>query len=156
MSLSFSLKSTLKKIIPENFLLSYHNMKSFISAQIFGNPSKKMFMIGITGTKGKSTAANFVWAALQAGGIKTGLIGTANIKIGENEVMNKWHMTMPSPLILQKLFKKMKNAGCEAVVMEVTSEGIKQYRQKNIDFDVAMFTNLSPEHLPSHNNSFEE
>lgn len=115
-----------------------------------------MIMIGITGTKGKSTAANFVWAALQAGGIKTGLIGTANIKIGEDEIMNKWHMTMPSPFILQKLFQKMKNAHCEAVVMEVTSEGIKQHRQKNIDFDIAMFTNLSPEHLPSHNNSFEE
>ena len=151
-----SLKSLLKNALPENFLLKYHHAKSVAASVFFGNPSRDMIIIGITGTKGKSTAANFVWAALQAGGIKTGLVGTANIKIGSEEMMNKWHMTMPSPVVLQKLFQKMKNAGCKAVVLEVTSEGIKQHRQKNIDFDIGMFTNLSPEHLPSHNNSFEE
>ncbi len=151
-----SLKSSIRSLIPESFLLKYHEAKSALASKISGNPSQELMVIGITGTKGKSTAANFVWAALQAGGVKTGLIGTANIRIGELDLPNIWHMTMPSPFIVQKLFKKMKNDGCQAVVMEVTSEGIKQHRQKNIDFDIGMFTNLTPEHLPSHNNSFEE
>jgi UDP-N-acetylmuramoyl-L-alanyl-D-glutamate--2,6-diaminopimelate ligase len=151
-----SLKSCIRKIIPEKFLLHYHNAKSFIAGVFYGKPTKDILVIGITGTKGKSTTANFVWSVLQAGGMKTGLIGTANIRIGEKEMMNKYHMTMPSPFVLQKFFAQMKKEGCKAIVMEVTSEGIKQHRQKNIDFDIGMFTNLSPEHLPSHNNSFEE
>lgn len=150
------MKKILRAFVSEKFLLKYHLLKSFVASKFFGNPSRDMFIIGITGTKGKSTTANFIWSVLQAGGIKTGLIGTANIRIGEQEQMNRYHMTMPSPFVLQKFFAQMKNVGCKAVVMEVTSEGIKQHRQKNIDFDMGIFTNISPEHLPSHNNSFEE
>lgn len=151
-----SLKSTIRKIIPENILLQYHKGKAILASKKFGNPTKDIFVIGITGTKGKSTTANFVWSVLQAGGIKTGLIGTANIRIGNKEEMNTYHMTMPSPMVMQKIFSQMKNANCKALVMEVTSEGIKQYRHLGIDFDLGVFTNLSPEHLPSHNNSFED
>lgn len=150
------MKSIIRKLIPTSLLLEYHRGKALLASKIFGNPSADMTVIGITGTKGKSTTANFVWAALQAGGMKTGLIGTANIRIGDMEMVNPYHMTMPSPMVLQKIFKQMKEAGCTAVVMEVTSEGILQHRQKGINFDIGVFTNLSPEHLPSHNNSFEE
>jgi len=150
------IKSFIKNAISEDMLLKYHGVKSNFASVIFGNPSKQMKVIGITGTKGKSTAANFIWAVLQKNGIKTGLIGTANIRIGDSEFPNVSHMTMPGAMGMQRLLSRMKKAGCEIVVMEVTSEGIKQHRNDNIYYSVGMFTNLSPEHLQSHNNSFEE
>lgn len=137
-------------------LLQYHGIKSDFASVLYGNPSKEMKVIGITGTKGKSTAANFVWAVLQKNGIKTGLIGTANIRIGNKEFPNTSHMTMPGAMEMQGLLSKMKKSGCEVVIMEVTSEGVKQHRNENIHYAIGMFTNLSPEHLPAHNNSFEE
>ncbi len=150
------IKSLIKNIISEEILLNYHAVKSNFASVLYGNPSKKMKVIGITGTKGKSTAANFVWSVLQQNGIKTGLIGTANIRIGNKELPNTSHMTMPGSMEMQSLLAKMQKAKCEVVVMEVTSEGIKQHRNENIQYSIGMFTNLSPEHLPAHNNSFEE
>lgn len=150
------IKTMLKNVIPESWLSAFHACKAQVACWYYGNPSKDLQIIGITGTKGKSTTANFIWSVLQHNDIKTGLIGTANIRIGETEMMNPYHMTMPSPFIVQKLFAQMKSAGCKAVVMEVTSEGIKQSRHLGISFAAGIFTNLSPEHLPSHNNSYEE
>ncbi len=151
-----SIKSKLKKIIPERLVLQYHKINTIRASRKYNFPSEKMIMIGITGTKGKTTTANFIWSVLQSANIKCGLIGTANIKIGEKEELNKYHMTMPSSKIIQMLLSKMVDSGCSVCVMEVTSEGIKQYRHKGINFDFAVFTNLTPEHLPSHNNSFEQ
>lgn len=150
------MKSIFKKYIPESWVLAYHKSNAYLAALCYGFPSTKLKVIGITGTKGKTTSANFTWAVLTACGHKTGLIGTANIRIGEKEYMNEYHMTMPSPWIIQKLLKQMVTSGCKYAVMEVTSEGIKQHRHLGIDFYVGVFTNISPEHLPSHNNSFEE
>lgn len=150
------MKHIFKKYIPESLVLGYHKGHAYLAALWYGFPSRKMKVIGITGTKGKTTTANFTWAVLTACQHKAGLIGTANIRIGEKEFMNEYHMTMPSPWIIQKLLKQMLNDHCTYVVMEVTSEGIKQYRHLGIDFHVGVFTNISPEHLPSHNNSFEE
>ncbi|HID92288.1 TPA: UDP-N-acetylmuramyl-tripeptide synthetase [Candidatus Peregrinibacteria bacterium] len=150
------IKSLVKNIISEKLLLKYHGINNFFASIVYGNPSKKMKVIGITGTKGKSTAANFIWAVLQKNEIKTGVIGTANIRIGNNEFLNTSHMTMPGAMEMQKLLAKMQKSGCEVVVMEVTSEGIKQHRNDNIYYSIGIFTNLSPEHLQSHNNSFKE
>lgn len=126
------------------------------AAVYYGCPSKKMIVIGITGTKGKTSAANFIWSVLSAGGHKTGLVGTANIRIGDAETPNKYHMTMPGRFILQGILKKMLNAGCTHCVVETTSEGIKQWRHSGIFYDIAVFTNLYPEHLQSHGGSFEK
>lgn len=115
-----------------------------------------MVIIGITGTKGKTSSANFIWSVLSAGGYKTGLIGTANIRIGEIEMLNKYHMTMPGRFILQKLLKQMVKAGCKYCIVETTSEGTKQWRHYGIFYDIAVFTNLTPEHLEAHSNSFEK
>ncbi len=150
-----NLKKTLKKLSPNWLLSGYHLCLAYLAAAVYGSPSKKMVMISITGTKGKTTTANFVWAALTGAGIKTGLIGTANIRIGEKEEMNKYHMTMPGPLVMQKIFSEMVKAGCTHCVFETTSEGILKWRHKGIAYDFAVFTNLTPEHLPSHGGSFE-
>lgn len=135
--------------------LFYNYLKALLAPIIHGFPSKKLKIIGITGTKGKTTTANFIWTVLNHNGHKCGLVGTANIRIGDKEQLNKYHMTMPGHFILQKLLKEMVQAKCEYVVLEVTSEGIKRFRHLGLKFDTAIFTNLTPEHLPSHNNSFE-
>ncbi|MDP3004526.1 MAG: Mur ligase family protein, partial [Candidatus Azambacteria bacterium] len=151
-----NIKSKIKKLIPERLISFYHFCLAALAAFYHGFPSKKMIIIGVTGTKGKTSAANFIWSVLNAAGFKTGLIGTANIRIGDIEMLNKYHMTMPGRFILQGLLEKMVKAGCEYCIVETTSEGIKQWRHFGIFYDIAIFTNLSPEHLPSHGNSFEK
>jgi UDP-N-acetylmuramoyl-L-alanyl-D-glutamate--2,6-diaminopimelate ligase len=149
------IKSLVKKFLPTKFLLFYHYLVAILAAFWFGRPAKKMYIVGITGTKGKTSAANFIWSVFNSAGFKTGLIGTANIRIWHTEKMNDMHMTMPSPFKLQKILWDMYNGGCTHVVMEATSEGMKLWRHIGIDFDCAIFTNLTPEHLPSHEGSFE-
>ena len=147
--------SSVKKTIPDFIKLPYHFARSHTAAIAHGYPAKKMLIIGITGTKGKTSTANFVWSVLRAGGYKTGLISTAIFRYDSVEELNPYHMTMPDPFIIQKNLRKMATLGMEAVVIEMTSEGMKQFRHAGIPIDIAIFTNLSPEHLPSHKNNFE-
>lgn len=149
-----SLKSKIKKLIPERLISFYHFCLAALAAFYYGFPSKKMIVIGVTGTKGKTSAANFIWSVLNTAGFKTGLIGTANIRIGDVEMLNKYHMTMPGRFILQRLLKRMADAGCKFAIVETTSEGIKQWRHFSIDYDIAVFTNLHPEHLEAHGGDF--
>ncbi len=152
----FPLKRIIKKFIPESVLSRYHLTLAHIASAYYGNPSEKMIIIGVTGTKGKSSVANFVWSCLQASGYKTGIISTAVIRIGESEFPNIYHMTMPGRFVLQKLLSQMAEAGCKFAIVETTSEGIKQWRHIGINYDYAVFTNLYPEHLASHGNNFDE
>lgn len=149
------LKFFLKNIFGEKVLIAYHEFVAYIAAFLYGFPSRKLVVVGITGTKGKTSSANFTHSVLSQK-YKTGLIGTANIKIGTDEESNSFHMTMLPPFKTQRLLYSMVKLKCTHVVIEVSSEGLKQKRHKGIDFDIACFTNISPEHLPSHNNSFEE
>ena len=151
-----SLKTKLRRLIPSQILVAYHWTKAFFWSLRYGFPSRKMLIIGITGTKGKTTSANFLWSVLQTAGWQCGLIGTANIRIGEKEELNRYHMTMPGPKVIQALFAQMVKAGCQVCVMEATSEGLKLWRHLGIYFDIGIFTNLTPEHLPSHENNFEK
>lgn len=150
------MKRALKKIIPAQFVLFFHYLTAWAGALRYGFPSRKMAVVGVTGTKGKTSTANFIWACLSAGGIKTGIISTANIRIGTAERLNAYHMTMPGRFTIQKIMSEMARAGCRYCVVETTSEGIKQYRHSGIFYNIAVFTNLSPEHLESHGGSFKE
>ena len=147
--------NSIKKKIPDIFKIAYHYMGSNFAALLYSYPAKKMIIIGITGTKGKTSTANFVWSVLHAGGYKAGLISTAVFRFGSDEELNPYHMTMPSAFIIQENLKKMQDHGIEIVVIEMTSEGMKQHRHAGIPIDIAIFTNLTPEHLPSHKNNFE-
>lgn len=149
------MKKLLKKILPEDALLFYHYLLARVAALIYGFPSKKMVVIGVTGTKGKTSTINFIWACLMAGGYKTGIITTANIRVGDKEILNSYHMTMPGRFIIQKLMAQMVREGCTHCIVETSSEGLKQYRHAGIAYDIAVFTNLFPEHLQSHGGSFE-
>lgn len=136
-------------------MLFYHFLSAQIAAFYYNWPSRKMIVIGVTGTKGKTSTANFIWSCLTAGGYKTGIITSANIRIGSKESVNQYHMTMPGPFIIQEALSKMQKAGCKVCVVETTSEGTKQSRHIGIAYDIAVFTNLTPEHLPSHGGNFE-
>ncbi len=149
----------LKKIIPSFIFKAlqspYHYTLSLLGAIIYRFPSRKIKVVGITGTKGKTTTTELVNAILEEAGYKTALAGTLRFKIGDKEERNMHKMTMPGRFFTQNFLRRAVNYGCDWVVLEMTSEGAKQWRHKWIDLDALIFTNLSPEHIESHG-SFEK
>ena len=128
---------------------------ALMSAAVYGNPDRKLFTIGITGTKGKTTTTYMVKNVLEACGIKTGLIGTIETIIGDEAIPA--HNTTPESIEIHQSFAKMVDAGCKAVVMEVSSQGLKLDRTAGIMFDIGVFTNLEPDHIgPNEHESFED
>ena len=121
---------------------------ALMSANYFCHPSKKITLVGITGTNGKTTTSHLVKSILEAGGEKVGLIGTIEYIIGE-QVIPATHTT-PESLELHKLFASMVEKNCTSVSMEVSSHALDQSRVYGIDFDVAVFTNLTQDHLDYH------
>ncbi len=126
-----------------------------MSAAYFKNPAKQMVTIGITGTKGKTSTTFMIKAILEAAGKKVGLIGTTGALIGDKKLPTK--NTTPESYELQKLFSQMVKEGCQYVVMEVASQGLKMQRVAGIEFDYGVFTNISPDHIgPAEHENFEE
>lgn len=126
-----------------------------ISAAWFGHPAEKMKVIGITGTKGKTTTTYLVKSILENAGYKVGLIGTIEAIIGD-EVIPAANTT-PESYIVQEYFAKMAEAGCDCVVMEVSSQGLMLHRTAGFVFDFGIFTNIEPDHIgPNEHASFEE
>lgn len=113
-------------------------------------PSNNLTVIGVTGTSGKSTTVDFITRILEEAGHKVASTSSIRFKVADKEWKNKMKMTMPGRLVIQKLLRQAVDAGCKYAVLEVTSEGIKQSRHKFINFDTAVFLNLTPEHLDSH------
>ncbi|NDD92319.1 UDP-N-acetylmuramoyl-L-alanyl-D-glutamate--2,6-diaminopimelate ligase, partial [bacterium] len=114
----------------------------------YQNPSHSMLMVGVTGTSGKTTTTYMIESILRRAGHRVGVVGTVSFRIGE-EVLPSTHTT-PATDDLQRLLSKMKEKGCSAVVMEVSSHALKQNRPRGIAFDAMVFTNLSREHLDYH------
>jgi len=144
------MKEIIRQITPRFVLQAYHLLLAKIGAIYFGHPSRKMVVVGVTGTKGKSTVVNLISAIFENSGFKTGIVSTVNFKIGDKEWKNETKQTMPGRFKLQSLLADMAKAGCKYAVIETSSEGISQFRHVGIDYDTAVFTNLSPEHIESH------
>lgn len=138
-------KSLLKKLLP-----TYHYSLSLLGAIIYRFPSKKIKVVAVTGTKGKTSTVEFVNAILEEAGKKTALAGTLRFKIADISKANMYKMTMPGRFFIQKFLRDAVKAGCEYAVIEISSEAVKQYRNKFIDLDALIFTNLAPEHIESH------
>lgn len=128
---------------------------AFISAAYFGHPADRLKVIGITGTKGKTTTTYLIKSILESAGYKTGLVGTIETIIGERHIPAA--NTTPESFLLQKYFKEMEEEGCQIVVMEVASQGLKLHRTQGFIFDIGIFTNLEPDHIgPNEHADFEE
>ena len=128
---------------------------AFISAAYFDHPASKMKVIGVTGTKGKTTTTYLVKSILENAGYKVGLVGTIETIIGDEHIpaVN----TTPESYILQESFAKMVEAGMDAVVMEVSSQGLMLHRTQGFVFDYGIFTNLEPDHIgPNEHKDFED
>lgn len=119
-----------------------------LACHFYQNPTEKMHVIGVTGTNGKTTVTHLLEKIMQDASKKTGLIGTMYTKIGEEKYETR--NTTPESLTLQHLFKLMVDAGVECAMMEVSSHALHQGRVRGCDFDVAVFTNLTPDHLDYH------
>ena len=118
---------------------------AYMSAAYFGYPAEQLKTIGITGTKGKTTTTYMVRSILENSGFKTGLIGTIETIIGKKVI--KANNTTPESYLVQQYFRDMVNAGCDCVVMEVSSQGLMLHRVDGFTFDYGIFTNLGPDHI---------
>ena len=127
---------------------------AFISAAWFGYPAEKLKTIGITGTKGKTTTTYMVKSILENAGYKVGLIGTIEAIIGEKVIPAT--NTTPESYVIQEYFHEMVEAGCDCVVMEVSSQGLMLHRTQGFVFDFGIFTNIEPDHIgPNEHRDFE-
>ena len=147
-----------RKIIPktvfEFFQPAYHLTLAYLAAIFYGFPSRKIKVIGVTGTKGKSSIVYFLSRILEGAGYKTAAISTIQFKIAEKEWPNSLKMTMPGRFAIQSFLAKAVKVGCQFAVLEVSSQGVLQNRHRFINFDTAVFTKLAPEHIEAHG-SFE-
>ena len=132
----------------------YHYLLAVIGTMIYRNPSRHIYVIGVTGTKGKSSTTEFINAALVGAGKKTAILSTIRFKIGEESRANKYKMTMPGRFFTQKFLRDAVDAGCDYAIIEMTSEGARFFRHVGVQMDALIFTNLTPEHIESHG-SFE-
>ena len=143
-----------KRLIPTSFFKlvqpAYHYALAIIGAVYYRFPSKEITVIGVTGTKGKSTTVELINAILEADGRRTAVAGTIRFKIGEKSERNMYKMTMPGRFFIHKFLRDAVNSGCDVAVIEMTSQGVLQYRHKFIHLDALVFTNISPEHIESH------
>jgi UDP-N-acetylmuramoyl-L-alanyl-D-glutamate--2,6-diaminopimelate ligase len=121
-----------------------------LAAALNLNPSQKLTVIGVTGTDGKTTTANLIYAILTKAGIKCGLVSTINARVGDEEIDTGFHVTNPEPLLLQELLAKMVEKDCKFAVLEVTSHGLDQQRVTGVKFDTGVLTNVTHEHLDYH------
>ena len=144
------MKSFIRSLLPEPVLGAYHFMLAELGALYYGYPSRKLTVIAVTGTKGKSTTAELIAAILRGAGHKVALASTIHFVINEEAEPNLYKMTMPGRFFLQKFLRRAVAAGCTHAVIEMTSEGARQYRHKGVSLNALVFTNLSPEHLESH------
>ena len=149
---------TIEKLIPRKLYKAgqpiYHWLLSFVGAIIYRFPARKLTIVGITGTKGKSSTTEYVASILEAAGHTVATSNTIHFKIDGEAVPNKYKMSMPGRFFMQHFLYKAVKAGCTHAVVEITSEGAKFYRHKWIWLDALIFTNLHPEHIESHG-SFE-
>ncbi len=144
----------LKRILPRKAVdalrPAYHFLLAYGAAIAYGLPSRRLTVIGVTGTKGKTTVVELLHSIFQEAGIKAASASSLRFRIGDEIEQNDRKMTMPGRFFMQRFLHRARRAGCRVAILEVTSEGIRQFRHRGIRFSVAVMTNIAPEHLESH------
>ncbi|KKR32973.1 MAG: UDP-N-acetylmuramyl-tripeptide synthetase [Candidatus Falkowbacteria bacterium GW2011_GWF2_39_8] len=144
----------IKKIIPSKLFKrlqpAYHFLLAWFAGAIYRWPSEKLIIIGVTGTTGKTTSTFLIAKTLKNIGYKVGYTSTAMFNDGKKEWLNDKKMTMAGRFFTQSILNKMVKNGCQYAVVETTSEGIRQFRHRFINYDILVFTGLYPEHIESH------
>ncbi len=131
-------------------LLFYHKMMAVIAAVYYGFPARKLKVIGVTGTNGKTTVVNLIAKILTEHGAKVGMASTVNFQMGGEVWMNETKMSTQSAFFIQKFLKRLVKAECEYAILEVTSHALLQSRTWGVDFDVVLVTNVTGDHIEYH------
>jgi UDP-N-acetylmuramoyl-L-alanyl-D-glutamate--2,6-diaminopimelate ligase len=144
----------IERLIPSSlyrfFQPGYHFLLAALGAVMYRFPSQQIAVIFVTGTKGKSSVVEILNSILEAAGEHTAILGTIRFKIDRRSERNLRKMTIPGRFFVQKFLRDAVKAKCSYAIIEMTSEGAKQFRHRFIDQDMLIFTNLSPEHIESH------
>ena len=128
----------------------YHLLLAYAASVYYRHPSRDIVVIGVTGTKGKSSVTEMLRSILTAAGHTVASASTIRFQIGDDQERNLYKMTMPGRFFLQQFLRRAVDAGCTHAVVEMTSEGARLHRHRFIDMDALIFTNLTPEHIESH------
>ena len=144
----------IEKIIPKKLYRFgqpiYHYFLALAGAIIYRFPARKIKIVAVTGTKGKTSTVEFINAILEEAGFRTAVAGTLRFKLNQQSKPNLHKMTMPGRFFIQRFLRQAVNSNCNFAVIEISSEASKQFRHKFIDLDGVVFTNLAPEHIESH------
>lgn len=154
-----NVRHIIKTYLPESLFKVlqpyYHRLLAWYGAIKYKHPSSKLVVIAVTGTKGKSSTTELIAQILRGSGKKVASLSTIQFTIGDKTERNLFKMTTPGRFFVQKFLRQAVDAGCTHAVLEMSSEGARQFRHLHIDYDALVFTNLSPEHIESHG-SFEK
>lgn len=147
--------NTLRKLIPQYIFSAYHLFLAWLGAVWYRHPTRQLRVVGVTGTKGKTTVVEILNTIFENAGYRTAIISSLRFKIGTDSQLNRTGVTMPGRFFMQKLLRRAVDAGCEYAFIEVTSQGIVQHRHRHVAFDAAILLNITPEHIEAHG-SFEK
>jgi len=144
------MKSTLRRALPTSLLSLYHLLWAWLASVIFLLPSRRIIVIGVTGTKGKTSTTEFINAVFEEDGHTTAVLNSLRTKLGDMSKPNTRRMSMPGRFALQRFLSRAIDNDCTVAIIEMTSEGAIQHRHRFIHLDALVFTNLAPEHIDAH------
>jgi UDP-N-acetylmuramoyl-L-alanyl-D-glutamate--2,6-diaminopimelate ligase len=144
------MKDILRKIIPKPILLFYHKAWAILANIIYWFPGRKLYVIGVTGTNGKTTTVSFIASILEEAGYKIGMTSTVHFQVGLKKWLNKTKMTVPGHFFFPRMLCQMVRASCQYAVLEISSHALHQYRTWGVPFDATVITNLTHDHLDYH------
>lgn len=149
-----SVRTFVEAAVPDPILARmlsvYHYGLAALGAALYNLPSRELLVIGVTGTKGKTSVTEMLSAILEEAGFTTAVMNSIRFKTADESKPNLTRMSMAGRMFIQKFLRGAVDAGCTVAILEMTSEGARQHRQRFIDLDALVFTNLAPEHIESH------